>query len=69
MFGNHIARTGDILLFSETTFRASNENTNTKASEIPTARLIPNPPRFFCEESESARKVSITIETGIEVLW
>lgn len=63
-----MARAGDMLLFSETTLRASNENTNTNASEIPTARLIPNPPRFFCDERESARNVRITIETGMEVL-
>ncbi len=63
-----MASIGGMLLFSETTFRASKENTNTKASEIPTARLIPNPPRFFWDESESARKVRITIETGMDVL-
>lgn len=68
MLGNHIAKAGLILLFSETTFNASNENTKTKAREIPTARLIPNPPLLFCEERESAKKVSTTIETGMDVL-
>lgn len=63
-----MANPGDILLFSETTFKASNENTKINAIEIPIARFIPSPPLFFCEESESAKNVRITIETGIEVL-
>lgn len=68
IFGIHIANAGAKTLFSETTFKASNENTNTKAKEIPIAKLIPRPPLFFWEERESARKVSTIIETGIEVL-
>ena len=68
MFGNHMASAGDMLLFSETTFKASKENTNTNAREIPIAKLIPSPPRFFCDESERARNVRIMIHIGIEVL-
>jgi hypothetical protein len=41
--------------------------TQKKGHEIPIARLIPSPPLFF-EKTESARKVRIMIETGIEVL-
>lgn len=67
IFGSHIARRGDILLFSETTLKAWKENTNTKANAIPIARLIPSPPRFFCEDNDKAKKVKIIIETGIEV--
>ena len=62
-----MANAGDRLLFSETTFIASNENTNTKASDIPIAKFAPKPPRLFCEDKDSAKKVSRIIDTGIEV--
>lgn len=64
-----MATAGDKLLFSDTTFKASNENTKIKANEIPIAKLTPSPPLFFCDDRESARNVRIIMETGIEVLW
>lgn len=68
ILGNHMARSGVIVLFSATTFRASNENTNMKAKAIPMARFIPSPPLFFWEERDSAKKVSMTTDAGMEVL-
>lgn len=62
-----MASSGGKVLFSETTLRASKEKTNTNANAIPMAKFIPKPPLFFCEESESAKKVRIMIETGIAV--
>ena len=67
MLGSHIATKGVSVLLAETTFKASKENTNKNAKAIPIAKLTPNPPLFFCEAKESAKKVKITIETGIEV--
>ena len=65
--GIHMATKGDSVLLAETTFKTSNENTKTKAREIPMARFTPNPPRFFCDASASAKNVSIITENGIEV--
>lgn len=62
-----MATSGDSVLLAETTFRTSKENTNTKANEIPMARFIPNPPRFFCDASAKPKTVSIITENGIEV--
>lgn len=67
-FGSHIARSGGKDLFSETTFKTSNENTNTKAKAIPSARLSPNPPRFFADDKLTPKMVRMITETGIEVL-
>ena len=63
-----MATKGGIELFSEATiFNTSNEKTNMKAKEIPSARFIPRPPLFFCEDKDNAKKVRIIIETGIAV--
>ena len=63
-----MAINGGRILFAETTFKASKEKTKTNARAIPIAKLIPNPPRFFCEDSDSARIVNTMIENGIDVL-
>ena len=68
MLGNHMAKSGVSVLFSETTFNTSKENTKTKASAIPMARFAPSPPRFFWEDNESPKKVNMMTESGIEVL-
>ena len=48
---------GGIELFSEaTTFNTSNENTKINAIDIPRARFIPSPPRFFWEDKDKAKK-------------
>ena len=67
MLGSHIASSGGMVLFSETTFKTSKEKTKMNASEIPIARFAPSPPRFFCDESDKARIDSTMMETGMEV--
>ena len=51
------------VLFSETTFSASNENTKAKANAIPIAKLIPIPPRFFSEANDRANIERMIMET------
>lgn len=69
IFGSHIASRGGMVLFWATIFKASKENTKTKAKAIPMARLSPMPPLLFSEERDIAKMVRIMMATGIEVRW
>lgn len=64
MFGIHEATNGETYPFSENVDVVCEKKMYTNANEIPTARLIPIPPRRFFDESDKAKTVKIIVENG-----
>ena len=64
MFGIQAATSGETNPFSEKVDVICEKKMYTNASVIPTARLIPIPPRRFLDDNDNAKSVKIIVEKG-----